>query len=402
VLYAGYSWPGLIDFVSSLSEPNKVPYWHLSSFYFFYFAVYAVIAPYWSLYLKGMQFDPESIGLLTAILTGTRILAPNIWGGIADRTGRRLQVVQWGGFLGFFFALGLFVAASFYWMALVIAGFSFFWNATLSQFEVITLGYLKSDRHRYSRVRLWGSVGFILTVLGMGVLLDQISVLHLPWVLVGLLLMLWFSSLGYEEQGGPKRSVESSTFLTTLKQPHVIALLLVVFLVQVSHAPYYVFYSIYLEEHGYSRTLIGILWSMGVVAEVGIFMVMHRLFRLFSLRRLIVISLSLMALRWWMISQFVESLPLLFLAQVGHAFSFGVIHSCSIELIHRMFSSRDAGKGQASYNSVSFGAGAAFGAVISGFIWSGLGAETTYLMASAAALLAVVIALVGCRGAVYQ
>ena len=388
--------------MTTTTESNKVPYWHLSSFYFFYFAVYAVIAPYWSLYLKGLNFDAEFIGLLTAILTGTRIIAPNISGGIADRSGRRVLVVQWGGFLGFFFALGLFVAEAFYWMALVIAGFSFFWNATLSQFEVITLSYLKSDRDRYSRVRLWGSVGFILTVLGMGMLLDRVSILNLPWVLVGLLLLLWLSSLGYQEQGSLPKVVESSTFLTTLKQPHVIALLLVVFLVQVSHAPYYVFYSIYLEEHGYSRTLIGILWSMGVVAEVGIFMVMHRLFRLFSLRKLIIISLTLMALRWWMISQFVDSLPLLFLAQAGHAFSFGVIHSCTIELIHRMFSTRDAGKGQASYNSVSFGAGAAVGAVISGYVWSGLGAEMTYLVGMSAAILAVVIALVGCRGRVYQ
>jgi PPP family 3-phenylpropionic acid transporter len=73
--------------------PN-LPYWRLSGFYFFYFAFVGAMSPFWGLYLQSLAFDAFQIGVLMSLLQVMRIFAPNIWGHIADRTGRRTAIVQ--------------------------------------------------------------------------------------------------------------------------------------------------------------------------------------------------------------------------------------------------------------------------------------------------------------------
>ena len=89
-----------------MTTPARIPHIPLASFYFFYFAVLGGFMPYWGLYLQGLNFSPESIGQLMAILMATRIIAPNFWGYVADKTGKRLQMVRAGAFLlGFAIAM---------------------------------------------------------------------------------------------------------------------------------------------------------------------------------------------------------------------------------------------------------------------------------------------------------
>ena len=95
-----------------------------------------------------------------------RCLAPNLWGWLGDVSGRRLEIVRLGA-LCTLLSFGLiFFDKSFAWLALVMALHAFFWHAVLPQFEVITLAHLHEQPERYSQVRLWGSIGFILAVVG--------------------------------------------------------------------------------------------------------------------------------------------------------------------------------------------------------------------------------------------
>jgi PPP family 3-phenylpropionic acid transporter len=73
---------------------KTIPYWRLSGFYLFYFAVLGALLPYWSLYLQSLGFSSHKIGELMALLMATRILAPNIWGYIADYSGRRMTIIR--------------------------------------------------------------------------------------------------------------------------------------------------------------------------------------------------------------------------------------------------------------------------------------------------------------------
>lgn len=346
-----------------------VPYWRLSGFYLTYFASLGALLPYWSLYLAGQGFSPAAIGQLMALMTLTKIVSPNVWGWIADRTGRRMRIVQIGSFAAAVAFSGVFFGGHFWWMAAVMMVFSFFLNASLPQVEVTTLNHLGMQIHRYSAIRLWGSVGFIATAAVLGSLLDSFGTILLPTILVALFSGIWVSSLWVPEGAMTQASQENVPLREVLRHPRVVTLLGICFLMQASHGPYYTFYSLYLQDHGYSRGIIGQLWALGVIAEVGIFLVMHRLISLLGLRALLLGSLGLTALRWLLIGCFVDKLWVLIIAQMLHAATFGVYHSSAIQLIHRYFRGRHQGRGQALYSSISFGMGGAVGALYSGYLW---------------------------------
>ena len=372
-----------------------MPYWRLSSFYLFYFAALGTLVPYWGLYLQSRGFNPAEIGELMALLMATKIIAPNIWGWIADHTGRRIPIVRFASLLATLVFCLVFWVDGFWPLAMAMALFSFFWNASLPQFEAVTMSYLGTQVDRYSRIRLWGSVGFILTVAGAGYLVDLFDVMIIPMLVLGLYLAIWLSSLLVPEKPWQAHPEHQGSLLSVLKRREVQALLLVCFLMQASHGVYYSFYSIYLEMNGYSSTLIGQLWALGVIAEVVIFIVMHTLLQRFGARQVLIFSLLLAAIRWLMIGLFPQQLPMLLFAQLLHAATFGSFHAAAIHLTHRYFTGRHQGRGQAFYASVSFGAGGAVGSLASGYFWSGLGANITFYLSAVIALLAFFFAMVG-------
>jgi len=368
-----------------------MPYWRLSGFYLFYFASLGALVPYWSLYLKSLGLSSLQIGQLMAILMATKIISPNIWGWIADHTGKRMSVVRLGSLLAVVSFAGVFFVDSFWGLALAMLLFSFFWNAALPQFEATTLSHLGEQSHRYSMIRLWGSIGFIFTVAGLGPLLDSAGAAILPPVLLGLFLAIWGSSLLVQERLVEHPAEESQPISRILRRPEVLALLAVCFLMQASHGPYYTFYTIYMEGFGYSRSIIGQFWALGVIAEVVIFLIMSQLVTRFGLRSLMLWTAVLTALRWLLIGALPESLGVMLFAQLLHAASFGVFHASAIALFHKFFIGRHQGRGQALYSSLSFGAGGAFGALYSGMAWDSLGAAPTYGLAALLAGLAVFI-----------
>jgi PPP family 3-phenylpropionic acid transporter len=369
-----------------------VPYWRLSGFYLFYFASLGALVPYWSLYLKHLEFSARDIGTLMALVMATKIVSPNVWGWIADHTGHSMRIVRLGCLLGALSFAGVFVGHDYWWLVVVMLVFSFFWNAALPQFEATTFNHLGEHSHRYSGIRLWGSIGFIVAVAALGPVLDSQGAGILPWVLMALFVGLWLSSLSVPERAAGHLHLEHSPLRKVLLRPEVAALLLVCFLLQASHGPYYTFYTIYLEGHGYSRSVIGQLWALGVIAEVGVFLIMHRWVPRFGLRRLLIASLALTALRWVLIGQFPQLAAVLIGAQLLHAASFGIYHAVAIQLIHRYFTGRHQGRGQALYSSLSFGAGGAAGSYVSGIGWDSLGAGSVYLIAAATAALATLVA----------
>lgn len=368
-------------------------YWRLSGFYLFYFATLGALIPYWSLYLKDVGFNAAEIGELVAILMATKLVAPNVWGWIADHTGRRMAIIRLASLLSVFIFAGVLFGSSYLWLALVISGFSFFWNATLPQFEAITLSHLGASTHRYSSIRLWGSIGFILTVAGLGPVFDHVGVALLPQILLGLFALIWLSSLTVPDHATAETAHAHVPLRQVLGRPDVVALLVVCFLMQTSHGPYYTFFTLYLEDYGYSRSSIGLLWALGVVAEIGVFVVMHRWLPRYGARRLLLASLALTTLRWLLIAGFADRLPVVLFAQTLHAASFGVYHAVAIHLVHQLFVGRNQGRGQALYSSLSFGAGGAVGSLAAGYVWTGLGAEWTYVFGAGASAVAFVIAL---------
>lgn len=369
-----------------------MPYWRLSTFYFFYFAILGALVPYWGLLLQHRGFDSVAIGELMAILMATKIIAPNLWGWLADHLGHRMLIVRAASLLSAGAFLAIYWADSFWSMALVMTVYSFFWNASLPQFEAITFNYLKDQIARYARIRAWGSVGFIATVILLGVLVDQFGPeVVIPAVLL-IFLSIWISSLTVRDPDPEPHPQEQTSMMAVLRKPAILAFFVAVFLMQMSHGPYYAFYSIYMEGQGYSKTLIGQFWALGVIAEVGIFIIMHQLLLRWGARKVLIISMLLAAVRWLMIGYLPDSLLSLLIAQILHAATFGTFHAAAIHLVHHYFLGKLQGRGQALYASVSFGAGGALGALGSGFAWDGLGPDVTYALAAVTAFAGALVA----------
>lgn len=370
---------------------NRLPYWRLSGFYFFYFAALGAVLPFWSLYLQAEGFDATEIGELSAILVGSKIIAPYVWGWIADHYGHRMLIIRIASLLACVAYGGVFIDQGYWALALIMAVYGFFWNATLPQFEAATLNHIHDDTHLYTSIRVWGSIGFIVTVSLLGVFFAYTNISYLPAVIFLIMFLIFVASLVVHESDDVElpQSLHKMSFI--LKQPHVMALLAICFLMQMSHAPYYTFYSIYLEEHGYGRILIGNLWSLGVLAEVVVFMYMQRIVRQLGLRNVLIMSLFLASVRWVMIGFCVEYTALIVLGQLLHAASFGCFHAAAIQYIHQYFPGQLQGRGQALYSSISYGAGLALGSWLVGYSWVISGPEFSFTFAGLLAMLGVFI-----------
>lgn len=367
---------------------NAVPYWRLSGFYFFYFAFVGAISPFWGLYLRSLAFNAFQIGVLMSLLQVMRIFAPNIWGHLADRSGRRSDIVQLAAIGSVVAFCGVFFGSSFWWMFAVMAGLSFFWSASLPLVEAMTLSHLGDRIDAYGRIRLWGSIGFIVMVVGLGYAFDWVSIAWLPWAVLVVMMGIAAFARVIPEAEILAHPGDQHSILDIVKRPEVASLLAACLLMAATHGPYYTFYSIYLVDHGYEKSTVGWLWALGVLCEIGIFLIIPRIFARVTPRRLILLSFALAVLRFLLIAWGVETSWVVWGAQTLHAFTFGTYHAAAVALIHQHFRGRHQARGQALYTSLSYGVGGTFGGLVSGATWDRLGADWTYTLAAGSAVLA--------------
>ncbi|MGH8711339.1 MAG: MFS transporter [Burkholderiales bacterium] len=362
------------------------PYWRLSSYYFFYFAFVGAFSPYWSLYLKSLNFSASEIGVLMSLLMVTRIFAPTLWGWMADASGKRVGIVRVAAALSLASYFGVFFGESFWWLFAVMALLSFFWSASLPLVEATTLSHLGDSTASYGRVRLWGSIGFIIAVIGIGYILDVAEVSILLWLVLGTMAGILVFSRYIPEAETVVHHTDRLPVSQILRRPEVFALFAACFLMVAAHGPFYTFYSLYLVAHGYSTGAIGWLWALGVVCEIAVFIGMPRIMQRFSLTQILGASFLLAVIRFLLIGWLVDSIAAILFAQMLHAATFGSYHAAAVAAIHHFFRGRHQAKGQALYTSLTFGAGGTFGALISGYSWDILGASLTFSMASLFAL----------------
>lgn len=368
------------------ASPHLLPYWRLSGYYFFYFAFIGAFSPYFGLYLQSLNFSAWDIGLLMSQMQLMRLFGPNLWGWLADRFGRRMAIIRWAALIS------LAGFSAFFWldkltgMLAAMAILAFFWSAALPLVETLTFDHLRDERERYSRVRLWGSIGFIVAVMVTGAVLDWAPPVSVLWMCWGILLGILAVAIVLPEAPLALHARETPSIGEILRQPRVRALMAACFAMSAAHGAYYVFYSIHLSEHGYSKTEVGALWSLGVVAEIVVFMWMARLARRFSLRVLLLASFAAAVFRFLLMGWYVDSVALMLLVQVLHGLTFGAYHAAAIAAVNQWFPGRAQGRGQALYSSISFGAGGLLGALISGWTWEAVGAGWTYTFGAVFAL----------------
>jgi PPP family 3-phenylpropionic acid transporter len=272
-----------------------------------------------------------------------------------------------------------------------------FWCASLPLVEATTFGLLRGRLGDYGRIRVWGSLSFVAAVLAAGPALDWAGVGILPGVLLGLFaLMAATAWLLPADRVGPHHA-EYVPLREVLRRPEVIALFAACFLMSLAHGPYHNFYSIYLVDEGYSKTAVSWLWTLSVVAEVGVFLWMPHILRRASIAGVIAFSLGCAVLRFLAIGWLVQVPAALAAAQLLHAATFGAHHAAALAAVHHFFQGRHQARGQALYTALGFGAGGAAGAFVSGWLWDHVGPALTFSFAATAALLALIVVLARLR-----
>ena len=367
------------------------PYWRLSAYYFAYFAFLGVFAPYFGLYLQSLSLSAWDIGLLMSQMQLMRVIGPYLWGALADRLGARLLIVRVTAMVALCLFPAFFFLHRFDGLLLVMTAFAFFTAAALPLVEGLTLDHLRDNSAGYSRVRLWGSVGYIISVTAAGILLDRMGLTSLLWICIVSLAGILLSSLFVPDTRLHLPAEETSPVGEILRQPSVRALLAACFAMAVAHSTLNIFYAILLAGHGYSKSAVGALFSLGVVAEIAVFLLMPRVMRRFSLRVILLTCFAAAVVRFAMIGWGVDLLAVLALAQVLHSVTYGACHSAAIAAINRCFPGRARSRGQALYAGVSFGAGGLAGGLLSGWTWDWLGGELTFVLASFYALIGLLL-----------
>ena len=345
----------------------------LAAFYCAHFIHGGLFMAYFPLWLAWRGFGAVEIAWVLALPQIMRTFAPAGWGLAADRTGALRALVAFssvGAAAGF---AALPFAGSFTAVVLVIGLASVFLAGPLPLVEAITLGAVAGQPGRYGPIRVWGSVGFIAAVLVGGAWLDVAPVRALPWALLGFALVAFAVALSLPS-GGARADLESAHGRLGRAAPRridgpILRLLACGFCMAAAHGTLYAFFTLHLERLGYRVTTIGVLWTLGVVAEIVVFFCLPQLFRRFSLSTILMASFACAVIRFLLLGWLADALWLLVVAQLLHAATFGAFHAAAVVAVHRVFPEAAQARGQTLFSSVAYGAGGAVGALAAGWLW---------------------------------
>jgi PPP family 3-phenylpropionic acid transporter len=360
----------------------------LASFYFAFFLYAGLMLAYLPAYLAARGLGAAEIAVVLALPQVVRIFAPAMWGWVADHTGAQRGIVILGcAANAACFAL-VPLAPGVVGIAALVAAASLVSAAALPLVEAITLGALAGQPGRYGPIRVWGSIGFILAVLAGGAWLDCHAAATLPPALALLGVVSLLTALAL-----PRTRVHRPSAAWSVALPREARWLLACgFCMAVAHGTLYAFLTLHLQRMGYSTSLIGLMWTLGVLAEILVFLALPTIFRRASLSAILLASCALGVVRFLLIGWMAEWTTLLIAAQLIHAATFGAFHAASIAAIHRIFPAAAQGRGQTLFSSVAYGAGGAVGAVTAGWAWELGGPGAAFSLSSIAALAGVFLA----------
>ncbi|AHG19052.1 3-phenylpropionic acid transporter [Chania multitudinisentens RB-25] len=344
--------------------------------YFTYFFSFGIFLPFWSVWLKGEGIPPETIGILlgaglAARFVGSLLIVPRVKDPAHLVTALRLLAL-----LALAFAIGFAFGNGWAWLLLVIVGFNLFFSPLVPLTDALAATWQRQITLDYGRVRLWGSLAFVMGSALTGKLVSawgHEAILYS--LLLGILAMLLGMLLkpSVMPQGETlTQSKAARSWRELLSEGPVWRFLLCVTLLQGAHAGYYSFASIYWQDAGYSAETIGYLWSLGVVAEVIIFASSNFLFRRWNARNLLLLSAVCGLLRWGLMASTTE-LGGLILMQVLHCGSFTVCHLAAMRFIAAR-QGPEVIRLQAVYSALAMGGGIAVMTVLAGFLfehWQG-------------------------------
>lgn len=370
---------------------SLVPFAALSATYFAHIGFFN---PYLPLWLKDMGLSLVLISVLISVQSASRVFAPYIWGWISDHTGERVKLLRIGAIVALLSGAVLWLPLSPLWLGAVLLVMFTHTSAMMPMSEA-AMAHLVSqggafDARRYGHVRLWGSIGFLVTVFVAGTWFEAQGMGQFPSLTVLSLLAVVISAFALPDLKETVTVEHSRPAVgPVLRQRSVQWFFVSAFFHVLAHIGIYVFFSLYLDALGYSKTLIGLLWAVSVLVEIAWFIWQSRWLHWLPMSGWLVLCSGAMALRMVMTSVWADVLWVLVLAQCLHALTFATHHTASVALLSHHFPGRLRGRGQALYTVIAYGLTGVLGGVVGGFMSERWGLVSVFQASVVTALLAV-------------
>ncbi|WP_336281341.1 3-phenylpropionate MFS transporter [Cronobacter dublinensis] len=350
--------------------------------YFTYFFSYGIFLPFWSVWLAGVGVAPETIGLLlgsglVARFLGSLLLAPRV-----KDPSRLVFALRLLATLTLVFALGFWFGHQTAWLFVILVGFNLFFSPLVPLTDALAATWQRQITMDYGRVRLWGALAFVIGSALTGKLVssyDYRAILALLSLGVASMLIGMMLKPSVMPQGEARHNEAAGWPVWRKLVSENWRFLACVSLLQGAHAAYYGFSAIYWQGQGYSASVVGYLWSLGVVAEIVIFALSKKLFSRFGARDLLLLSGVLGIIRWGLMG-WTTALPWLIVAQILHCGSFSICHLAAMRYIAAREGS-EVIRLQSVYSAVAMGGGIAVMTVFAGFLYQHLAGGVFWVMA---------------------
>lgn len=357
-----------------------------------------VFMPYMSVYFKSIGFNGSQTGQLLSLVTLSTILAPHFWGWLTNRTGlpkRVLQIAILGTFIA---AASMNFVTSYQGLWWVMLAYAVFFSALTPLSDTLTLRSIRNLNVPYTRIRVGGSIGFILAVTLVGYLIESYGPkVILPSVTAFLAIAVIISFYVYEQPIEVNNQKQKGDFLNLMKNREVIFFLILAFLSFLAHAPFNVFFAVHLTNAGFSGDQVGLLIAFGVLVEIFVFLFLGNFFTRLNVVYLIAFCFMCGIARWYLIAWYADSVWVALLTQLLHCITFATFHMVSINQINRLFPEQYAAQGQAMYSGFAIGLGGGIGMVGAGYLWDWFGGQWTFTAASMVSVLALVVLIISQR-----
>jgi len=349
----------------------------LATFYFFYFAIVGVYIIFMPKVLAMSGYSASEIGIIFAAGPMVRFILP-----FAFTRGFKLNATSFNmaliimilSAISFYLSLG-----SFYRLLFSNIGLGIGMSLILPYIELISLGHI--GKERYGKIRLFGSVGFVLVALVLVKFLNEANIaltFLLSLTFLSAFLGYYIVKITHKIQEKVEETAHDINLLADWK------LWLGLTLMQVSFGPFYNFFTIYETDYGISLDMTIYLWSFGVVVEILMLYFQGRLLR-GNLLLILQITTLASAFRWFLVFAFAENLTILFFSQSLHALSFALFHSAAISYLFHLYKHKSLA--QQFFSGITYGLGGFSGALLAGYIYE-LYPKYLFLSATILALMA--------------
>ena len=358
-----------------------LPLRHYAVFYFCFYAALGAYTSYVARFVDHLGFGGLVAGGMLGLWYASRILAPPLWSRWVARSAAPGQWLLAGTVLATlgFASFGAVSTVSQLFAAMLF--FGLFYNAVMPQFEAMTLAAIEGEPEGYGRLRVWGSVGFLVVAGSYGALLDAWGEAFFVWAtLPWFALMIWAAWPYRRGRAAAGDSTIPRVATRSLwRRSGVRPLLLLALLVQSGFGAFYVFYTLHLQAHGHDGLAVGLLWVAGVLAEIALFWAAPALIRRHGTARLIAVCLGVTIVRWAVVALCAASLPLMLAAQLTHALGFALFHACLMQRMAALFPGSEASAGQGLLYGFSSGLGGVIGALLAAGLWEWRGGTAAFI-----------------------